>query len=81
MHAAGKESSNALGLAGWIGWASGALGWPGYRITNSIAGYRIASPYYPVAGCRITYSLATLSYDNYYVNLRYYSNSILSGLL
>ena len=42
MHAAGKESSNALGLAGWIGWASGALGCPGYRITNSIAGYRIA---------------------------------------
>ena len=45
MHAAGKESSNALGLAGWIRWASGALGWPGYRITNSIAGYRIVSPY------------------------------------
>ena len=50
----------------------------GYRITYSVAGYWIASPYiynyYPVAGCRITYSVATLSYDNYYVNL-------LSGLL
>ena len=26
--------------------------------------------YYPVAGYKITYSVATLSYDNYYVNLR-----------
>ena len=25
--------------------------------------------YYPVAGYKITYSVATLSYDNYYVNL------------
>ena len=32
-------------------------------------------------GYRITYSIATLSYDNYYVNLRDYSNSLLSGLL
>jgi hypothetical protein len=35
----------------------------------------------PVAGYKITYSVATLSYDNYYVNLRDYSNSLLSGLL
>jgi len=37
--------------------------------------------YYPVAGYKVTYSVATLSYDNYYVNLRDYSNSLLSGLL
>ena len=37
--------------------------------------------YYPVAGYKITYSVATLSYDNYYVNLRDYSNFLLSGLL
>ena len=36
---------------------------------------------YPVAGYKITYSVAALSYDNYYVNLRDYSNSLLSGLL
>jgi len=83
MHAAGKESSNALGLAGWIGWASGALGWPGYRINYSIASYRVyfLYNYYPVAGYKIIYSVATLSYDNYYVNLRDYSNSLLSGLI
>ena len=34
-----------------------------------------------VACYKITYSVATLSYDNYYVNLRNYSNSLLSGLL
>ena len=37
--------------------------------------------YYPVAGYKITYSVVTLSYDNYYINLRDYSNSLLSGLL
>ena len=37
--------------------------------------------YYPVAGYKIIYSVATLSYDNYYVNLRDHSNSLLSGLL
>ena len=36
---------------------------------------------YPVAGYKITYSVATLSYDNYYVNLRDYSNSLPSGSL
>jgi hypothetical protein len=34
-----------------------------------------------LAGYETTYSIATLSYDNYYVNLRDYSNSLLSGLL
>jgi hypothetical protein len=34
-----------------------------------------------VAGHRITYSVATLSYDNYYTNLRDYSISLLSVLL
>jgi hypothetical protein len=29
---------------------------------------------------RITYFVATLSYHNYYANLRDYSNSLLSGL-
>jgi hypothetical protein len=37
--------------------------------------------YYYVVGYKIIYSVATLSYDNYYVNLRDYSNSLLSGLL
>ena len=37
--------------------------------------------YYCIAGYKITYSIATLSYDNYYINLRDYSNSLLSGLL
>jgi hypothetical protein len=37
--------------------------------------------YYPVAGYKITYSVATLSYDNYYANLWDYNNSLLSGLL
>ena len=32
-------------------------------------------------GYKITYYVATLSYDNYYVNLRDYSDSLLSGLL
>ena len=32
-------------------------------------------------GYRITYSVATMSYDNYYANLHDYSNSLLSGLL
>ena len=32
-------------------------------------------------GYKITYSVATLNYDNYYINLRDYSNSLLSGLL
>ena len=45
----------------------------GYRITYFVAGYLIYSPYiynyYFVAGYKITYSVATLSYDNYYVNL------------
>ena len=36
---------------------------------------------YHVVGYKITYSVATLNYDNYYVNLRDYSNSILSGLI
>ena len=31
--------------------------------------------YYLVANYKITYFVATLSYDNYYVNLRDYSNS------
>jgi len=34
-----------------------------------------------VAGYKITYFVAILSYDNYYINLRNYSNSLLSGLL
>jgi len=32
MYAAGKESSNALGLAGWIGWASGATTGGGFFV-------------------------------------------------
>jgi hypothetical protein len=37
--------------------------------------------YYPTAGYKITYSVATLSYDNCYANLRDYSNSLLYDLL
>jgi len=37
--------------------------------------------YYSATGYRITYFVATLSYDNYYVNLYDYSNPLLSGLL
>ena len=36
---------------------------------------------YPVVGYKITYFVATLSYDNYYINLRDYSNSLMSVLL
>ena len=61
----------------------------GYRITYFVAGYWIYSPYiyiythtyYSVAGRRITYFVATLSYDNYYTNLRDYGNSLISDLL
>jgi len=31
--------------------------------------------------CLQTYFVATLSYDNYYINLQNYSNSLLNGLL
>ena len=37
--------------------------------------------YYSVPGYKICYSVATLSYDNYYINLQDYSNFLLSGLL
>jgi hypothetical protein len=37
--------------------------------------------YYATAGYKITYSVATLSYDNCYTNLRDYSNSLLCDLL
>jgi hypothetical protein len=37
--------------------------------------------YNPTAGYRIACSVATLSYDNCYANLRDYSNSLLCGLL
>jgi hypothetical protein len=37
--------------------------------------------YIYIADYKITYFVATLSYDNYYVNLRNYSNSLLRGLL
>jgi hypothetical protein len=37
--------------------------------------------HYPTTGYQITYSVATLSYDNCYVNLRDYSNSLLCDLL
>jgi hypothetical protein len=36
--------------------------------------------YYSVAGYKITYYVVTLSYHNYYANLRDYSNSLLNGL-
>jgi hypothetical protein len=49
----------------------------GYKITYFVYIYN----FYSTAGYRITYSVATLSYDNYYVNLWDYSNSLLSGLL
>ena len=37
--------------------------------------------YCSVAGRRISYYVATLSYDNYYTNLRDYGNSLVSDLL
>ena len=37
--------------------------------------------YCSATGHRITYFVATLSYDNYYANLPDYSNSLLSDLL
>jgi len=43
------------------------------RVPNSV--------YCSAAGYRITYSVVTLSYDNYYANLRDYSNFLLSDLL
>ena len=50
----------------------------GYGITYFVAGYWIYSThmYCSVADRRISYFVITLSYDNYYVNLRDYSNSI-----
>ena len=53
----------------------------GYGITYFVVGYWIYSPYIYIAAYKITYSVATLSYDNYYINLWDYSNSLLSGLL
>jgi hypothetical protein len=35
----------------------------------------------PCSWLKKTYYVATLSYNNYYVNLRDYSNSLISGLL
>jgi hypothetical protein len=49
-------------------------------ICNMLATYRTIN-YYPAAGYKITYSVATLSYDNCYANLRDYSNSLLCDLL
>ena len=59
-----------------------------YRITYFVACYWIHTlslslyiyNYYSVAGYK-TYFVASLSYDNYYINLQNYSNSLLSGLL
>jgi hypothetical protein len=36
---------------------------------------------HPTTGYKITYSVATLSYDNCYANLRDYNNSLLCDLL
>jgi hypothetical protein len=43
--------------------------------------YNVIVNHYSAAGYRITYFVATLSYDNYYANLRDYNNTLLSGLL
>jgi hypothetical protein len=42
----------------------------GYKITYFIASYRVYSPYiyYSTVRYKITYSVATLSYDNCYAN-------------
>jgi hypothetical protein len=48
---------------------------------NLITLYIQRESYYPTAGYKITYSVATLSYDNCYANLRDYSNSLLCDLL
>jgi len=66
-----SQSQSRSGVAVGLEFAS----WSGYIIRYSVASYGLVSRY------KITYSVATLSYDNYYVNLRDYSNSILSGLL
>ena len=53
----------------------------------SVAGHRFCInasymyTYYSVAGRKISYSMATLSYNNYYTNLRDYDNSLISDLL
>ena len=53
----------------------------------SVAGHRFCInasymyTYYSVAGRKISYSMATLSYNNYYTNLRDYGNSLISDLL
>jgi hypothetical protein len=46
-----------------------------------IASHVSGQLYYPTAGYKITYSVATLSYDNCYANLWDYSNSLLCDLL
>jgi hypothetical protein len=57
----------------------------GYKISYFVASYRVYSPYiynyYPTASYKIIYSVATLSYDNCYANLRDYSNFLLCDLL
>jgi hypothetical protein len=51
------------------------------RASRKNAPYIYIYIYYPTAGYKITYSVATLSYENCYANLRDYSNSLLCDLL
>jgi hypothetical protein len=57
------------------------LGWFLDYIYIYIYIYTHTELYYPTASYKITYSIATLSYDNCYANLRDYSNSLLCDLL
>jgi hypothetical protein len=51
------------------------------RLGLGLTGWIYICVCYPTAGYKITYSVATLSYNNYYANLRDYSNSLLCDLL
>ena len=66
----------ALVAPSWCTCRPGCILYTGYtQMYYNKTVYIYIYNYYPIAGYKITYFVATLSYDNYYVNLRDYSNS------
>jgi hypothetical protein len=68
---------------GWLGSGrvGGCVGLARVLITIQYPAYNIYIYNYLTASYKIIYSVATLSYDNWYANLRDYSNSLLCDLL
>ena len=88
--ASGRVISSTSELAGLSVlstiWFGSHVSYSRESIVNSIALFHLLASvkhtlYILLAGYKITYSVATLNYDNYYVNLRDYNNSLLSDLL